>query len=233
VNAVSALLVGNATRNDPLDHEVIGMAVTAGGAHLPLPLAAVFMAGIGILATGHEYRYGTIQPTLTTVPQRTRLMAAKVLVVAATALAVAVVSMAVNVAAGAAFWGELPDLTGSPIDQVVPGYVVLVVLWAIVGAALGQLFRGVPSPLVVILVAPLVVEQVIFRLSYAFDWLEPLIKLLPFTAGQRLVNLGGEVAGTYPPEGLLFDRWASGVVFAVFVALVLTAAGVLFTRRDA
>lgn len=233
VSAATAMLVGHATRNDVLDHEIVGMALTAGGAHLPLPLAAVFMAGIGILATGHEYRYGTIQPTLTTVPQRSRLLAAKVLVVAGTALVVAVVSMAVNVAAGSLFWGELPDVTEPPLDQVAPGYVLLVVLWAVVGAALGQLFRGVPSPLVVILVAPLVVEQVVFRLSYAFDWLEPLVRFLPFTAGQRLVNLGGEVAGTYPPDGLLFARWGAGSVYVAFAALVLAAAWALFQRRDA
>ncbi len=233
VNAAVALLVGHATRNDTLDHEITGIAITAGGAHLPLPLAAVFMAGTGILATGHEYRYGTIQPTLTTVPQRTRLLAAKVLVVGGTALVVAIVSMPVNVAAATVFWRELPDLTDPPLDEVVPGYVVLVVLWAIAGAALGQLFRGVPSPLVVILVAPLVVEQVIFRLSYAFDWLEPVVKFLPFTSGQRLVHLSGEAAGTYPPDGLLFERWASGSVFAASVAVVLAAAWVLFKRRDA
>ena len=95
--------------------------------------------------------------------------------------------------------------------------------------------RGVPSALVVILVVPLVVEQLIFRLSLApaLDWLRPAVKFLPFTAGQHLLAVGGEVAGTEAPEGYLFDRWASGGVFAAFVAIILIAAWYLFKRRDA
>jgi ABC-2 type transport system permease protein len=235
LNAAVAFLIAVVTRNDMLDNQIVGAVVTGGGAVSPLPFAAVFMAVLGIFATGHEYRYGTIQPTLTTVPQRTRLLTAKILVVSATALVVTVLSMSANLAAGLVFWGEIPGLTGQPLDEALPGYPILVLLWTVLGAALGQLFRGVPSPLVVILVVPLVVEQLIFRLSFAsaLEWLQPAVKFLPFLAGQQLVNLSGEAAGTDATELDLFDRWASGGVFAAFVAIILIAAWTLFKRRDA
>ncbi|MEN3609108.1 ABC transporter permease [Plantactinospora sp. ZYX-F-223] len=235
VNAAVALLVNLATRNNPLDTDIVGATVTGGGTASPLPLLAVFMAAVGILATGHEYRYGTIQPTLTTIPRRTTVLTAKLAVVAAAAVAVAVASMLVNVAVGLVFWGEFPELTEQPLGAALPGYVLLVVLWAVLGAALAQVFRSVPAALVVILVTPLVVEQTIFRLSLvpALDWLAPVIKFLPFSAGLRLVDLSGTAALTDADNFDLFGRWAAGGVFTAFVAIILTAAWALFARRDA
>ncbi|RKR91103.1 ABC-2 family transporter [Micromonospora pisi] len=237
LNATAAFLVAFVTRDDPLDNDIVGTAITSGGANPPVPLAAVFIAVIGILATGHEYRYGTIQPTLTAIPRRSTVLVAKIIVVAAVATAFAVVSMIANVAVGTVFWGEFPDLTSHPLDEALPGYLILVLLWGVLGTVLGQLFRGVASPLILILAVPLVVEQLIFRLSFvpALDWLQPAVKFLPFLAGQQLVNLSGEAGGTtVAGSGFeLFDRWAAGGVFATFVAIILIAARTLFERRDA
>jgi ABC-2 type transport system permease protein len=231
LNAAIAFLVAYATRNETPARDLVVAVVTGGGANPPVPLAIVFLAVVGVFATGHEYRYGTIQPTLTTVPQRVRLFSAKALVVAATALVVMAVSMVVNVAATLPFWSDVPDLT----DPTVPGYLLLAVLWAVLGVALGQLFRGVPGALVVILVVPMVVEQLIFRLSYVpqLHWLTPAVKFLPFMAGQQMVSAVGEASGGTADEVGLLTRWPSGAVFAVFVAIVLLAAGTLFRRRDA
>ncbi|MBB5957228.1 ABC-type transport system involved in multi-copper enzyme maturation permease subunit [Saccharothrix tamanrassetensis] len=224
-----ALSVAVATHDEPRGHEVVGVVLTGGGANVPVPLIAVFLAVIGIFATGHEYRYGTIQPTLTTVPRRSTLLTAKLVVLAATALVVGLVSLLLNVVVALLVWGDLPGLTDWPLNEVLPGHVVLVLLWTVLGAALGQLFRGVPSALVVILVVPLVVEQLIFSLSFVpmLDWLAPVVAFLPFTAGQQLVHLGGVVYGQF------FDRWVSGGVFAAFVGIVLAVAWTRFNRRDA
>jgi ABC-2 type transport system permease protein len=229
LNAAVAVSVALAAVGNVLNDEIVGAVVTGGGPYSPLPFAAVFLAVIGVFATGHEYRYGTIQPTLTTVPQRSAVLAAKLVVLAAVALAVTVVSLLVNIAAALVVWGEVPGLTDRPLAEALPGYLVLVLLWTVLGAALAQLFRGVPSALVVILVVPLIVEQLIFSLSYvpALHWLAPAVKFLPFTAGQQLVHLGGEADVEF------FARWASGGVFAAFVVIILTVAWTLFKRRDA
>jgi ABC-2 type transport system permease protein len=230
LNVAVALLVAYLSQDDAT-RAVVVAAVTGGGANMPVPMAVVLLAVLGVFASGHEYRYGTIQPTLTTVPQRVRLFTAKMLVVGATTLVVTAVSVLLNVAATAPFWDRLPTLA----DVTVPGYLLLAVLWAMLGVALGQLLRGVPGALVVILVTPMIVEQLIFRLSYvpALDWLAPAVKFLPFTAGLQLVSATGEASGGTADEVGLFSRWPSGVVFAVFVALAVVAAGALFRRRDA
>lgn len=222
-NVAVAFAVAFGTRHEQRGGEIVGAVVTGGGPYAPVPFAAVFLAVIGILATGHEYRYGTIQPTLTTVPQRSTLLAAKLLVLSAMAVVVTVVSMLADVAAALVVWGSAPGLTVQPLF----GYVVLVLLWTVLGAALAQLFRGVPTALVVILVVPLIVEQLIFSLSFVtvLDWLGPVVRYLPFMAGQQLVHAGESAE--------FLDRWLSGGVFAVFVAIVLATAWTLFTRKDA
>lgn len=229
LNIAVALAVALLTRNDPLDSQIVGVVVTGGGSNSPVPLVAVFLAVIGILATGHEYRYGTVQPTLTTVPHRSTLLTAKIVVLAATALVVTAVSLITTITTALLVWGEVPGLTDWPLTAAIPGHFVLVLLWTVLGAALAQLFRGVPTALVVILVVPLVVEQLILSLSYVsvLHWLAPAVKFLPFTAGQQLVHVGGEVDAEF------FARWVSGGVFATFAAIVLALAWTLFIRRDA
>jgi ABC-2 type transport system permease protein len=229
LNAVLALVAAYGTQDRPPAPAFVGAILTGGGPFVPIPLAAVFLAAIGVFATGHEYRYGTIQPALTALPRRSALLAAKLVVPAAVTLVVAAVSMAVDAAVALAVWGELPGLTSWPVDEAMPGYLVLGVLWTVLGTALAQVFRGVPSALVLLLVVPLVVEQLMAQLSYVdqFAWLGPALKFLPFMAGQHLLDLGGT------SDVDLFGRWASGGVFAVFVAVVVSAAWATFTRRDA
>ena len=140
-----------------------------------------------------------------------------------------------NIAAGLIWWDRFPDLTAEPLGEVLAGYVLLSVLWAALGTALGQLFRGVPAPLVVILVVPLIAEQLVLRLSFvpAVSWLAPAVKFLPFTAGQQLIGYAGEASGGDATEIHMFSRWPSAAVMVTFVAAALLAALIQFRRRDA
>ncbi|PSL08370.1 hypothetical protein CLV30_101341 [Haloactinopolyspora alba] len=231
ITAGVALIIAIAQRDDAVDAQ-LATSVLTGGAEFAT-FIPIFMAIIGIFATGHEYRHGTIQPTLTAIPQRSRLLLAKIIVVAVTAVIVVALSVLINLVIGMIFWGEAPTLE-SPFTDAVVGYFVLVVLYAILGLALAQLFRGVPSALVVLLVTPLLVESLISGLSLvpALDWLQPALKFLPFSAGSRLL-----ATQPYDPQGGpefdYLDRWASGGVFAVFVAIILVIAWTLFKKRDA
>jgi ABC-type transport system involved in multi-copper enzyme maturation permease subunit len=233
ITAGIAFIVAMVTRNDPTTPVIVANVLLGGGEFATF--IPVLMAIMGVLAVGHEYRYGTIQPTLAAVPQRSRLLTAKIVVVALVALIVVAVSLAINTAIGVIFWGELPDLATEPLDEVIPGYFVMVLLWAILGIALAQLFRGVPSAIVVLLVTPLIVEGLITGLSTipALDWLVPVVKFLPFTAGARLIATGTTDMGPGAPDFDFFDRWQSGGVFAVFTAIILAVAWYRFQTRDA
>lgn len=234
VSAGIALIFALVARDEPLNTEEAAGLLT-GGASVAIPFIAIFMAIIGVFATGHEYRHGTVQPTLTTIPQRSTLLVAKIIIVLVVAAVVAVVALAINYAIGQIFWGEMPALSDSPINGIVPGYIVYVMLYTLCGLAFAQLFRGVPSALVVILLFPLVIEGLITGLSMipALDWLVPVVKFLPFTAGSLLMATGAPDMGPDAPGYDFFGRWASGGVFAAFVAIILAVAWYLFKKRDA
>ncbi len=206
-----------------------------GGASFVIPFLAVFMAVIGIFATGHEYRHGTIQPTLTALPQRSRLILAKILTVTALTAVATLASMAINASVMLAFWGEVPGLFDDPVRSALLGYLVYNVIYAQVGLGLGLLFRGVPSALVVIFLMPLIIETLIVGLTMvpALEWLAPIVKFLPFTAGSELMLTSAADFGPAAPGFDFFGRWASGGVFAVCAALVIVTAWTLFKKRDA
>lgn len=232
LSAAVALIITIATADESLDVNLIQNVLTGGGADANF--VAIFMAIIGIFATGHEYRHGTIQPTLLTVPQRSTILSAKILTVLFTALIAVVLSLVINLGIGMISWGEVPDLGTNPFAEALLGYVVLVLLYATLGLALGQLFRGIPSAIVVLLVVPLVVETLIAGLSMldALDWLQPALKFLPFSAGSRLMTVTPYEANGGPDFDYL-DRWASGGVFAGFILIILAVAWILFKKRDA
>lgn len=232
--AVLITLVVNVVGGDeaPMD-EMLVFALN-GGAAFGIPFMAVCTAIIGIFATGHEWRHGTIQPTLTTLPQRSRLILAKVLVVSATAVAATVVSLLVNLGIVFVFWGEAPGLFDDPLNQALPGYVVYTLIYTLVGLGLGLLFRGVPLALVVIFLVPLILEGLITGLAMipALDWLVPVVKFLPFSAGEQLMSTS-TFEGQPVVDFDLFSRWAAGGVFAVFAAIILGVGWYLFKKRDA
>ncbi len=213
----------------------IGAVPVPGGSFLSF--FPIFVAIIGIFATGHEYRYGTIQPTLTTLPQRSALLSAKIIIVTLVAIAAVLVSLAINAGIRLASWGGAPSLGSDPLGQVVLGYLVAVVLYAVLGVALGQLFRGIPTAIVVLLVTPMVVEPIFVALTNipALDWLVPVVKFLPFSAGDRLTAVSSpeEAFGPGSARYEILDRWEAGGVFAAFVLLILAIAWYLFQRRDA
>lgn len=232
LGALVAFLIALATRNDQLTPDLAG-AVIMGSGGLGAAFVAFFMAIMGILAIGHEYRYGTIQPTLTAIPQRSTLLTAKIIVLVAVALATAALSTVINLLLGTVFWGELPSLTDAPLNEAIPGHFLQVIIYTVLGLALALLFRSVPSAIVVLLVTPLLVEQLVIGLSFiqALDWLAEVVPYLPFGAGDRLTMTGA--FGQEAPQFELLSRWAGGGVFALFTALILAVAWVLFQKRDA
>ena len=201
--------------------------LTAGGADLPFPVLGMVIAVIGILSTGHEYRYRTIYPTLTALPRRSELLAAKVLSIAGLAAVAAVTMTAICWLVGSLTRHEPLSLSDEQTLWVIAGYVLLVILYGVLGVSLGQLTRSIPAALVVLLVTPLVVEPVISALSglAALDWLGGVASRLPFAAGMQLVaiDVGADALGP----------WEGGAVFAGFVAVLLSAGWILLERRDA
>jgi ABC-2 type transport system permease protein len=221
------------------DHGPDGLAwaLSGGGAFAPLPLPAVCAGLFGVFAFGHEFRYGTVKSLLSAVPRRWPVFAAKVVTTAVVSLIFAVLALA---SAYVVAWLTAREATlrydpfTGLVGRVVLGYVLLIVLWGLVGLAFGALIRSLPVAVALLLVIPLIVENVIAAVLFLVDALDPiawLTKYLPFGAGQQMVSTGSILDTGPAPQSA--SPLVGGITFSVFTLLVLIAAAVTFDRRDA
>jgi ABC-2 type transport system permease protein len=207
---------------------------TAGSGFSPVPFAAVFGAVIGVFTFGHEYRHGAIRATFTDIPRRGRVFLAKLIVPAVWGVVVSLVALVIDWVVVRLVWGSSTTAHGflpSPTGRLLLGFVLLTVLWTLMGVALGGLLRSVPAAIVIVFVVPLVVEPVlsaVFTLVHALHSFHRLPDFLPFAAGARMVTTdvnGTVTTGLSPLHG--------GLVFAAWTAVIAVLAAVRVLTRDA
>lgn len=228
--------LGALSLKGPLTVVDYGDILTGGGG--AIFLVAILLSIIGVFATGHEYRYGTIRPTLSALPRRSAVLAAKVLVITAYVGVVALACLVLRYVIALIILGHrLLDLGlfPTPMARVWFGSLIYTVIFALVGLALAGLFRNIPAAIVTVIVLPLVAENVIRGLLglHVFHAIRGLAKALPFSSGAEIfryqpVDTGGPVGFTTVPspvDGLL--------VFLGFLVIVLGLSWVLFEKRDA
>jgi ABC-2 type transport system permease protein len=212
--------------------------ILTGGGGGAIFLVAILLSIIGVFATGHEYRYGTIRPTLSALPKRSAVLAAKVLVITAYVGVVTLASLLLRYAIAVIILGHrLLDLGlfPTPMARVWLGSLAYTVIFALVGLALAGLFRNIPAAIVIIILMPVLAENVIRGLLglHVFHSIRGLAKALPFSSGAEIfryqpVDNGGPAGFSTVPspvDGLL--------VFLGFLVVVLGLSWVLFEKRDA
>jgi ABC-type transport system involved in multi-copper enzyme maturation permease subunit len=216
-----------------------GDLLTGGGGGA-IFLVSILLSMIGVFAIGHEYRYGTIRPTLTALPRRSNVLAAKVIVVTAYVFVVALLALVLRYLIAVLILGHrLLDLGlfPTPMARVWIGSIVYTVIFALVGLALAGLFRNIPAAIVTVIVLPVLAENILRGLLglHVFHSIRGLAKVLPFSAGSQIFryrpvgsngnNGAGFEAVPSPVDGLL--------IFIAFLVIVLGLSWVLFEKRDA
>jgi ABC-2 type transport system permease protein len=237
-----ALLVGGLlalpalalTDNAKLSQKDYGDIITGGGGGA-IFLVSIFLGLIGVFAIGHEYRYGTIRPTLCAIPRRSALMAAKVALVL---VWVALVGILVQALRFFICWLILGSkFTAHPFDGVNPrlwvGSIGYMVVFTLVGLALAGLFRSMPAAIVTLIVMPLIAENLIHGLLtiHALRSLRGLGKILPFSNGAQIMSYPSPDGNGL--SGQLVGPWAGAAIFVGFLCILMALAWTLFERRDA
>jgi len=187
-----------------------------------LNLSTLLFGVIGVQIVGQEYRFNTIRATFAAVPRRGRVLAAKavvlVLATAAAATLMVLICLAVSAAILAARDGGL-DLGAPGVARTLVGSVLVCVLYALVGLGIGAILRQPIAGIVVVLVYPLVVENIIAGIvigaTGADDIEESAVRFLPFIAAGSLASvdpiinpwLGGAILGALA-LALMFVGWA-------------------------
>lgn len=198
-----------------------------------------------VIATGFitsEYRRGLIRTTLTAIPQRGSVLAAKALVIAAVAFAVGVVAAAVALPLGHHVLNAngnyiFPTSTATEL-RVIIGTGLLLSITAVGVLALGAILRraaGAVSAGIIVFVLPnLLGPGVLGPGASGTSWLyeaTPAAAFSVFGALPRssLVDYPFTLANGYYP----LSPWGGLAVLAAYSAVALALAAYLLRRRDA
>jgi ABC-2 type transport system permease protein len=216
---VADLAVGVGKFRQPMDAEGVAFHVV----QRDLIIRWLVAAAIGAQAFGHDFRYGTIRPTLLAFPRRGQLLAGKVmaasLLSAAAALAASAASLALLLALTS--W-DASRFTDPRLWRSIALGIVTTGLVAALAAALAAVTRSSGLPVVVIVLWAGVVEPLtVVGLGGGAAQGLPFLSLLQLTAYTPL----SQDLGSPGPLA-----WA---VFPLYLAMVLTTAAVALTRRDA
>ncbi len=220
---VSVLVTSLANINDLKIDDVAGL-VTGSSV-----VTALLLGVVGAVSISAEFAHGTIRPTFAATPQRMRVLASKAIVTAvfaAVAEALVVIFCFVVSSAIASSRGASLSLTGqTEAKAALIGIVVFAVIVSLLGFGIGMVIRNTPAAVAVLILWPLVVENIILAILSAAGVHNPQ-KFLPYISG---FGLGNPNAAT--SESL--SRVNGGLYFAAVTAVVAFMGAVITARRDA
>jgi ABC-2 type transport system permease protein len=213
------LAVGVGKFRQPMDAEGVAFHVV----QRDLIIRWLVAAAIGAQAFGHDFRYGTIRPTLLAFPRRGQLLAGKVMAASLLGAAAALAASAASVALLLVLTSWDASLFTDPrLWRSVALGIVTTGLVAALAAALAAPTRSSGLPVVVIVLWAGVVEPLtVVGLGGGAAHVLPFLSLLQLTAYTPL----SQDLGSPGPLA-----WA---VFPLSLAMVLTTAAVALIRRDA
>jgi ABC-2 type transport system permease protein len=210
-----AAVINNQSDETPPPLEGAGLGLTG------TSLAALALATLGVLVISSEYRTGAIRVSLLGVPQRMRLLGAKIAVFTAVAFAASALSTLVAFFASQAILGSA-GLGDDGVVELLLGTTLYLTATGLFGLALGALIRHTPGAIVA---AIMLVSA-----------LPPMLQMLPGAWGRTVhnyftSNAGMEVFRDSPNNPL--GPWSGFAVYLAWIAVTMIVAAVLMNRRDA
>ena len=193
-----------------------------------VPLVALIIGVLGVIAMTSEYATGTIRSTMTFVPQRLKVLGAKTIVLVVVTLPVMVLATLATFFVGQALLsaGDAGTATASLGDdgvlRAVLGTAVYLAGIALMGLAFGSLLRSTPAALSALF-------ALIFLLPGLGSFLLPasvrddVLPHLPSNAGSSFTSV------TATPD--LLPAGEGVAVFAAWVLIPLAIAAVRLVRR--
>lgn len=189
---------------------------------------------LGVFTWGHEYRHGMIRATLTALSSRTNSWIAKYLVTGVWVAMTVLVSLTVCAGAG---WLWLHDNGISFATAAVWGTILKCVAYTVlftwVAMSVASLVRNQAGAIVIVLVWPLVIENLVQAVFFIVEPLRDsgdLLRFLPFEAGKAMLSGFDVEVGLF---GDPLTPWAGFIVFGAFTAALMGASLILFHKRDA
>lgn len=216
------------------DVKLSGAVMMTGGIGvIPEHMFALPFALLGILgamSVGQEYQHGTMRPTLTAVPSRTVLVAAKALVVAAVAGLAAMFCLATTFIAVALVEQRAFGFGGEA--HIVMSFIWVMMVWSVLGLGVGLLLKHMVGAITALIVWPLIGENTIGSLAYIpkLDFLQDFVPYLPCRAANTLMRPAE--ADTLNTGIVKLSAGESSAAFLVFATVLVGLAWARFLRED-
>lgn len=191
-------------------------------------LGQLALAVLGVLVISSEYRTGMIRSTLMAVPQRQRMLLAKLLPFTVVAFLLGEIAAFGSFFVGQAFFaahGVTFALGDEQVLRTVIGAGLYLAASGLLGLAVGALVRHSAGAIAISVGALFVVPLVIQVLPG--DWGADVNKFYPVNAGAEVMWRETETIATD------LGAWAGYGIFLASVAVIFVAAAVLLHRRDA
>jgi ABC-2 type transport system permease protein len=189
---------------------------------------------IGVLCITTEYRNKTITTSLILVPIRTRVIAAKVVVVALWSVFMVILSLATVAAVGLPWNAALGGSASQIFDQVgavLPGLLAATVLLGLFGLGFGTLVKNQVAGILITIGSTFILEQILVALArsifqYNLNW-------LPNGAGGALAgDIARGFGNAQDATSRLLTWWQGGLVMLLWGLVPLTIGYFTTFRRD-
>jgi ABC-2 type transport system permease protein len=191
-------------------------------------LGQLVIVVLGAMTITAEYSTGMIRTSLTAMPRRTVVYAAKAAIFAVVALVVTFVAAFASFYLGQALLTSTHDtatLSQPNVLRAVVGSALYVTMCGLFAFAIGAILRHTAGTITAVIGLLFVIPILVHLLPQS--WYQDVDRWLPDAAGRALsVTVG-------PQPGHLFSPWVQFAVFAIYTAIVLVVGAVLFRNRDA
>jgi ABC-type transport system involved in multi-copper enzyme maturation permease subunit len=219
-----------------------GLGVTITQTLIGVFAGLIVVAVVGAMFMTAEYRRGLIRVTLAATPGRSRVLAAKAVVIAAVTFAVGLVSSAIVVTLGQRILRShgvyVWPVTALAEVRVIVGTAAVLAVAAVIALAIGTILRrsaGAVAAVIVVIVLPYLLTVTTPLLPAGpTEWLARVTPAAAFAVQQTLIaypqvsNLYTPSAGYYP-----VPPWAGFAVLCAWAAVALALAVWTLNRRDA
>ncbi len=194
-----------------------------------LYISQLVIGVLGVLVISSEYSTGMIRTTLTTMPRRGLMVAAKAVVFAVVTFVTGLITCFASFFVGQAIMSSQhlgASLSQPNVLRAVLGGALFLTACGLLAFGFGLLLRHSAGAITTV-VGLLFVVTILVNLLPS-SWQDHVDKWIPAMAGTRIWTT---VASQGQPA--MFSPWTGFAVFCGYAAIVLIAAVVLFRKRDA
>ena len=189
-------------------------------------LGQAVVAILAVLAIGNEYSSGMVRITLTAIPRRTTVLAAKAAVLAGVVTAAATVAVLASLVAGRLILPDHAQLSGDgPVLRAVAGSILYLGLIALLSLGIATAVRNSATAIGIVL-GLLYVFPIIAQAVPDEDWRRHLQQIGPMSSGLA-------IQATTDLASLPIGPWAGLGVLAAWAAAAMLTGGLLLHMRDA